>query len=48
MTAGLFNLPGWPDSNSGMGKENNPVTGRHFALDLSLEQSMHGGHGPRA
>jgi hypothetical protein len=27
MTAGRLNMPGWSDSNSGMRKENNPVTG---------------------
>jgi hypothetical protein len=25
LTAGLFNMPGWSDSNSGMRKENNPL-----------------------
>src|SRR5262245_48702370 len=25
ITTGLFNMPGWRDSNSGMRKENNPV-----------------------
>jgi len=40
---GVFDMPGSSDSNSGMRKEKIRSDMRHFALDFSIKQSVHGG-----